>query len=105
MDTVGAMIRRLRLQKGLTQDQLGAGASIDRAFVSHIELGRRRPSIGTLGALQRALGLTGQERDALVRVALAEATAPAAEEPPPAPAPAPRRARRRGGRAKEVPCS
>jgi transcriptional regulator with XRE-family HTH domain len=50
---VGARIRALRLEKGLTQEELGDGLS--RAHVSAIELGQAAPSLETLQRFARRL--------------------------------------------------
>lgn len=39
--TVGARIRELRLERGLTQEELGNAAGMDRKTVLYIELGQR----------------------------------------------------------------
>lgn len=46
-----AIIRRLRLARGLTQEALAAEAGLDRTFVSAIERGRRNISVATLDRL------------------------------------------------------
>jgi transcriptional regulator with XRE-family HTH domain len=53
---VGAELRRLRRDRGLTQTRLGDLAGISRWHVSHLELGKRRPSVDALAALARVLG-------------------------------------------------
>lgn len=53
---VGAELRRLRRDRGLTQARLGDLAGIGRWHVSHLELGKRRPSVDALAALARVLG-------------------------------------------------
>lgn len=51
----GAVIRRLRIAKGLTQEQLGFEAGLRRTFVSSLELGQKEPSLTTIFKLSRAL--------------------------------------------------
>jgi len=53
--SVGNLIKRLRKQKGLTQEEL-AHPLIDRATLSRIESGRAMPSKKTLEALLEKLG-------------------------------------------------
>ncbi|WP_369045152.1 helix-turn-helix transcriptional regulator [Sinomonas sp. P10A9] len=53
---LGAELRRLRHAHGLTQQRLGDLAGIGRWHVSHLELGKRRPSVDALAALARVLG-------------------------------------------------
>lgn len=50
-------VRRIRKERGLTQDQLAELAEIDRASLSLIETGRRTPGIETLQKLADALGI------------------------------------------------
>ncbi len=62
----GAVVRRLRTEAGLTQEQLGLGADLQRKYVSLLELGEKAPSLET--TLKIAAGLGG---DAARLVALA----------------------------------
>lgn len=68
-DGVGERVRRLRIEKGLTQAQLGDPYSA--AFVSQIETGRRVPSLDKLTLFAKRLGVSVQE--------LATGVAPAVE--------------------------
>lgn len=51
----GKVLRRLRKEAGLTQEQLGLEADLRRTYVSILELGQQQPSLGTLIKLARAL--------------------------------------------------
>ena len=53
---IGANVRRLRLAKGLTQEQLAADAGIDLTYAGGIERGRRNPSLDVLARVAAALG-------------------------------------------------
>lgn len=53
--TVGANVRRLRLERGLTQEALADAAGLDRTYVSGLERGVRNPSLSTLSKLAAAL--------------------------------------------------
>ena len=55
---IGAEIRRMRLDAGLSQRRLAAMASIDHGFLSLIERGMREPSLAVLVAVASALGGT-----------------------------------------------
>ena len=57
-ETLGATIRRLRKQKGLTQRQLAEAVGIDFTYLSKIENGKLpyTPSAGTLKRLAAELG-------------------------------------------------
>jgi transcriptional regulator with XRE-family HTH domain len=53
-ETVGQRIRRLRLQRGLSQRQL-AGPGVSYAYISRIESGGRKPSLKALRTIARKL--------------------------------------------------
>ena len=52
---LGARIKKLRLHKQLTQEQLAEQAGISAAFMGHIERGTRVASLETLVAICNAL--------------------------------------------------
>ena len=54
---VGGNVRRLRLQRALTQEQLAFEAQIDLTYVGGIERGRRNPSVMVLARIAEALGV------------------------------------------------
>lgn len=60
----GTNVRRLRLEKGLSQEEFGFVAGIDRTYVSGVERGLRNPTL--LLAEKFAQGL-GVELDELLR--------------------------------------
>lgn len=53
---VGENVRRLRLSRGLTQEQLAFEAKIDLTYVGGIERGRRNPSLLVMTRIASALG-------------------------------------------------
>jgi transcriptional regulator with XRE-family HTH domain len=53
----GTELRKLRIDRLLTQDELADRAGVSPGEVSHLECGRRRPTVLTLRALCSALGL------------------------------------------------
>jgi len=55
---LGEVVRRLRKARGLSQEQLGLDADIQRKFISKIETGVSEPSVTTLFALGEALNET-----------------------------------------------
>ena len=57
----GAALRRVRLAAGLSQEQLGLDAGVQRNFISLIETGQNQPTITTIAKLARALGLKASE--------------------------------------------
>lgn len=52
---VAANVRRLRIERKLTQEQLAHDAEIDLTYLGGIERGRRNPSISVLGRVAHAL--------------------------------------------------
>jgi transcriptional regulator with XRE-family HTH domain len=50
-------IRRIRKERGLTQDQLAEVSHVDQSTLSQIETGRRTPGVETLQKLADALGV------------------------------------------------
>ena len=54
---VGTNVRRLRVERKLTQEQLAHDAEIDLTYLGGIERGRRNPSIEVLGRLAHSLGV------------------------------------------------
>lgn len=61
----GAALRAARQAAGMTQEQLGLEAGVQRNFISLIELGQNQPTIGTVAKLARALGMKASELVAL----------------------------------------
>jgi len=51
----GRVIRKIRLEQALTQEQLGFEAGLRRTFISSIELGEKIPSLKSIQALSLAL--------------------------------------------------
>lgn len=62
----GRVLRRLRLEAGLTQEQVGFEAELRRTYVSILELGQQQPSLATILKLAKALDQSGQELIGLV---------------------------------------
>src|SRR5579862_2215039 len=57
METIGERLRRLRLERGLSQRDL-SDPGISYAYISRIEAGTRQPSVKALRMLARKLGVT-----------------------------------------------
>ena len=55
MKTIGERIRELRVEKDLSLRELASAISVSPAFMSDVELGRRRPSDNVLTQIARAL--------------------------------------------------
>jgi transcriptional regulator with XRE-family HTH domain len=58
-ETVGERLRRLRLERGLSQRDLSA-PGVSYAYISRIEAGARRPSVKALRMLAEKLGVTAE---------------------------------------------
>ncbi|HNL22790.1 MAG TPA: helix-turn-helix transcriptional regulator [Rhodocyclaceae bacterium] len=71
----GKVLRRLRKEAGLTQEQLGLEADLRRTYVSILELGQQQPSLNTLIKLARALKIPAAEIVAAVESELSRAEA------------------------------
>jgi transcriptional regulator with XRE-family HTH domain len=54
----GALVRRLRYSRGLSQEGLAQAAKLERAYVGMIERGETNVSLRTAFKLARALGMT-----------------------------------------------
>lgn len=54
-ESFGTVLRRLRVKKGLSQEDLAFEAGLDRTFVSMLERGVRQPSLSSLFAVAAAL--------------------------------------------------
>lgn len=55
-EAFGKVLRRVRREAGLTQEQLGFEADLRRTYVSLLELGQQQPSLTTILKLATALG-------------------------------------------------
>jgi transcriptional regulator with XRE-family HTH domain len=51
----GRVLRKLRKETGLTQEELGLEAGLQRKFISSLELGEKEPSLATVFKLASAL--------------------------------------------------
>ncbi len=60
-DTFAANLRRLRSEKGLSQDDLAYAAEISRSYLSQIEKGKYYASLKTIGKLAEVLAVEPAE--------------------------------------------
>jgi len=58
---MGMKLKKLRTAKGLSQATLAKRAKITREYVNKLEAGRYDPTMGTLQALAKALGVAVTE--------------------------------------------
>jgi transcriptional regulator with XRE-family HTH domain len=54
---LGRAIKRLRTERGLSQEEVGLGAGIHPTWISHIESGRNNPAWGSVRRIAAALGV------------------------------------------------
>lgn len=54
----GANLRRIRLEKGLTQEALEGLSGFDRSYIGGLERGVRNPSLTAIAALSDALAVS-----------------------------------------------
>ena len=56
----GKVLRTMRQDAGLTQEQLGLEADLRRTYISILELGQQQPSLSTILKLAKALKCSAQ---------------------------------------------
>lgn len=67
LEAFANVLRSLRSELGISQEQLALRANIDRTFVSKLESARHQPSLAVVFKLSQALGKTPEQMVALVR--------------------------------------
>jgi transcriptional regulator with XRE-family HTH domain len=60
-DIVARNLRRLRNEKGWSQEELSFRAKVDRSYISQLETGVYSASVTMLGKLAKALGVDAGE--------------------------------------------
>lgn len=60
-DQFGLVLRRVRTERGMTQEQLAHVSGLHRTEISLLERGQRKPLLETIVALCRGLGMTPAE--------------------------------------------
>lgn len=58
---ISKTIKKLRLEKKLTQDDLAYLSGLDKTYISLIERGKRNPTVLSLYAICKALGISLSE--------------------------------------------
>ncbi|MDD5293887.1 MAG: XRE family transcriptional regulator [Candidatus Izemoplasmatales bacterium] len=72
MEFIGRKVRELRLENGLTQEELADRSELTKGFISQVERGLSTPSITTLQDILEALGsnladfFAGDDEDVIV---------------------------------------
>ncbi len=62
----GRVLRRLRNEAGLTQEELGFEADLRRTYISILELGQQQPTLTTILKLAKPLRTSAHEMVGLV---------------------------------------
>jgi transcriptional regulator with XRE-family HTH domain len=57
----GRAIKRLRVVRGISQEQLGYDSGLHRTYVGGIERGERNPSLANIIRIAEALGVPASE--------------------------------------------
>ncbi len=57
----GKVLRTMRQEAGLTQEQLGLEAGLRRTYISILELGQQQPSLTSIFKLAKALNCSAQQ--------------------------------------------
>ncbi|MEO9871163.1 helix-turn-helix domain-containing protein [Ekhidna sp.] len=52
----GSQLRKLRLEKGLSQERLALNSGYHPTYISHLETGKKLPTLETLIELSKSLG-------------------------------------------------
>jgi len=58
---LGDNIRRIRLEKNLTQIELSKKLKVDRSYVSNVEQGKKNPTLTTIEKIANVLGVSTDE--------------------------------------------
>jgi transcriptional regulator with XRE-family HTH domain len=58
---VGRNVKRIRQEKGLTQEQLAELSGFSQQYISGLEQGRRNPTLVSLYELATALGVSNMQ--------------------------------------------
>lgn len=66
MEAFANVLRSLRSELGISQEQLALRANVDRTFVGKLESARHQPSLDVVFKLSQALGKSPEQLVALV---------------------------------------
>ena len=68
----GVVLRRLRREAKLTQENLGFEAELRRTYISILELGEQQPSLSTILKLAKALKISASELVSMVEIEISK---------------------------------
>ncbi|MFA5643133.1 MAG: helix-turn-helix transcriptional regulator [Candidatus Paceibacterota bacterium] len=58
---LGRNMKRIRLEKGMTQGDICRKLGLDRAYISNLESGKKNPTLATIEKIAKALGINIDE--------------------------------------------
>jgi len=58
---LGENLKKIRIQKNITQIEIARILGVDRSFVSNIENGKNNPTLSTITSLAKALDVSTNE--------------------------------------------
>jgi transcriptional regulator with XRE-family HTH domain len=58
LSALGYLVRQRRIEMGISQEELGLRANLDRTYISGVERGVRNPSLTALVSLANGLGIS-----------------------------------------------
>lgn len=56
--SLGYLVKQRRTALGISQEELGLRANLDRTYISGVERGVRNPSLTAIASLAKGLGIT-----------------------------------------------
>lgn len=60
-EKLGENLRRIRTEKGLTQEDIARSLGVSRGFVSNVENGKTNPTLSTITKIAGAVGVSTGE--------------------------------------------
>ncbi|SDF81315.1 helix-turn-helix domain-containing protein [Sporomusa acidovorans] len=54
----GQILKKLRTEKGLSQEEFAANVGLHRTYISQLERGLKSPSLGVMAKISSELGIT-----------------------------------------------
>jgi len=58
---LGQNLKKIRIQKKMSQGDIARTLGVDRGYISNIENGKKNPTLATIDKLAKALGVTADE--------------------------------------------
>ena len=55
---LGKNLKRIRIEKGITQGDIVRTLGVSRSFISNIENGKTNPTLSTISKLAKAIGVS-----------------------------------------------